>query len=165
MVKKLVVIFVTLAFVFAGCSAFPMDPDQTGATPAQGDPNSPVTNETPDVVKGQRSPLDPLPDEDKMSRASASVVKSEILMLESYPMQITLTIEGTLPTPCHHLRAKVNPPDADNHINVEVYSMVDPGEICIQVLQEYKSSIPLGSYEAGTYTIMINGQKAGEFTQ
>lgn len=33
---------------------------------------------------------------------------------------------GGLPTPCNQLRAAVSPPDADNKIMVDVYSVSDP---------------------------------------
>jgi hypothetical protein len=76
-----------------------------------------------------------------------------------------LNLKGTLSTPCHHLRAKVNQPDAENRIQVEVYSIHDPDEICIQMLEEYETNIPLGSFPDGSYTIWVNGEQVGEFTQ
>jgi hypothetical protein len=76
---------------------------------------------------------------------------------------------GSLPTPCHALRVAVAPPDADNHIAVDVYTVVDPNQICTQVLAELDETIPLGSfptetYPSGTYTVIVNGETAGEFT-
>jgi hypothetical protein len=100
-----------------------------------------------------------------MRRGEATISESDVLLLESYPVQVMLSLSGTLSTPCHHLRAKVNPPDAQNRIQVEVYSLYDPDEICIQVLQEFETNIPLGSYTKGSYTVWLNGEQVGEFTQ
>jgi hypothetical protein len=100
-----------------------------------------------------------------MKRGEATVTESDVLLLESYPVQVMLNLKGTLSTPCHHLRAKVNPPDSENRIQVEVYSLYDPAEVCIQVLQEYETNIPLGSFPNGSYTVWMNGKQIEEFTQ
>lgn len=111
-----------------------------------------------------RSPLDPLPNEEKMIRGSAFVQTSEIVTLESYPVQVVLKINGTLPTPCHELRAKVSEPDENKNIDVELYSLTKPGAMCIQVLEPFEESIPLGSFKSGEYTVSINGQEVGNFS-
>ena len=111
------------------------------------------------------SPLDPLPGEDDMARGEATITTSQLLVMESYPLQIAIEVSGTLPTPCHHLRANVQEPDQENVIQVEVYSLVDPSEICVQVLETYEASIPLGSYPDGAYTVYLNGEYLGDFTQ
>ena len=70
---------------------------------------------------------------------------------------------GDLPTPCHDLRAIINPPDEENKIVVEVYTVVNPDVICAQVLQPFEESLDLGTFSAGHYTVWINGEMAGEF--
>ena len=128
-------------------------------SPSTQSPDAPVSSED------QPSPLDPIPGEEKMARGEATISESNVLLLESYPVQVVLSLKGSLSTPCHHLRAKVNPPDAQNRIQVEVYSLYNPDEICIQMLQEVETSIPLGSYSKGSYTVWLNGKQVGEFTQ
>jgi inhibitor of cysteine peptidase len=110
-------------------------------------------------------PLEPLPNEASMSRGEVTISSQELLIMESYPLQVALLIEGTLPTPCHMLRVEVSEPDDENRIMVEAYSLVDPTVICAQVLQEFDENIPLGSYPDGTYTVLLNGEEVGEFTQ
>ena len=123
----------------------------------------PPSSGTPGT-EAPRSPLDPLPDEDKMIRGSAFVDTSEIVMMESNPVQVVLKVNGTLPTPCHELRAEVSEPDENNQINVELFSLTKPGKMCIQVLEPFETSIPLGSYQSGDYTVYINGTEAGTFS-
>jgi len=135
------------------------------ASPPKEVPSSPVSSGEQPTGATPVSPLDPIPGEATMKRGEVTIEKSEVLLLESYPVQVTLSLKGTLPTPCYHLRAKISRPDTENRIQVEVYSLYDPTEICIQMLQAFDTSIPLGSYPAGSYTVWLNGSKIGEFTQ
>jgi len=82
---------------------------------------------------------------------------------KSHPPQIMLVLRGSLPTPCHHLRVAVNAPDAANRITIEVYSVVDPNRVCVQVLAPLDANIPLGSFAAGHYSVWVNGEQIGEF--
>jgi len=84
-------------------------------------------------------------------------------VLESFPPQFRLNLKGVLPTPCHKLRVQMPAPDDQNRIQVEVYSVVDPLMICIQVLQEFEVSIPLENLPAGQiYAVWVNGVQVGE---
>jgi hypothetical protein len=71
-------------------------------------------------------------------------------------------VEGSLPTPCHELRAVVSEPNAQNQIPVEMYSLVDPNVECIQMLEAFEADISLGSYSSGSYTVLVNGEEAGQ---
>ena len=86
----------------------------------------------------------------------------EIIQRESYPVQIALVLQGSLPTPCHELRTEVAQPDEQGRIVVDVYSLVDPDEVCIQVLQPFEETVELGSYTQGTFTVWVNGEMVGE---
>lgn len=88
---------------------------------------------------------------------------AELLILESYPIQVNLYISGNLPTPCNQLRVKVNDPDASNRIYIEVYSVSNPDTICVQVLQPFDTTISLGSFSPGHYKVYLNGEMIGEF--
>jgi hypothetical protein len=111
------------------------------------------------------SPLEPLPNEASLSRGDVIINSTDLIVMESDPLQIALQIEGTLPSPCHKLRVDLNEPDDQNRIVIEVYSLVDPNENCIQVIEPFEANIPLGSYPDGSYTVILNGEKVGDFTQ
>ena len=100
-----------------------------------------------------------------LSRGEVFTTSQELLVKESYPLQVSLHLTGSLPTPCHQLKVEVSEPDADNIIVVDAYSLVDPNEMCIQVLKAFDETVPLGSYGDGTYTVVVNGEEIGEFTQ
>ena len=74
-----------------------------------------------------------------------------------------VNLNGSLPDPCHELRVVRSGPDAENRIDLDVYAVVDPGDICITVIEPFSASIPLGSFEGGTYSVWVNGEKLGEF--
>jgi hypothetical protein len=98
-----------------------------------------------------------------LTRGEAFLEAKSLATLESYPVQFMLQLKGELPTPCHKLRIAVEPPDKDNKVAVDVYSVVNPAEICIQVLAPFEVAFPLGSYPAGIYTLWVNGEMVAEF--
>lgn len=136
----------------------PTEPALNPPEPAL-NPTEPVTNETPVISNSYQ----PRQSDTHLIQGNVFLDSSEILTLESYPLQFTLHLKGSLPTPCHKLRVVVQPPDAQNQILIEVYSVVDPDKICIQVLEPFEISVPLGSYSTGKYTIYVNGEVIAEF--
>lgn len=111
---------------------------------------------------GTVQPWEPQPGDDKLQRGNVYLDSREILTQESNPPQFVLELKGNLPTPCHKLRVKVNPPDASGQIQVEVYSLVNPAEICIQVLEPFQVSVPLNDLSSGTYQVLVNQELVGE---
>ncbi len=149
--------------LLASCARLsgPINPGST--SPPKEVPSSPVSSGEQPAGVTPVSPLDPIPGEATMKRGEVNIEKSEVVLLGSHP-PTALSLKGTLPTPCYHLRAKISRPDTENRIQVEVYSLYDPTEICIQMLQAFDTSIPLGTYPDGNYTVWVNGSKIGEFT-
>jgi hypothetical protein len=109
-------------------------------------------------------PWEQQPGDDKLQRGNVYLDSQQILTLESFPPQFMLELKGNLPTPCHKLRVKVNPPDENQQIQVEVYSLANPAEICIQVLEAFQVSVPLKDLSSGVYQVLVNQQPAGELT-
>lgn len=99
-----------------------------------------------------------------MQRGPVYIDYHEILTLESFPPQFRLHVKGSLPTPCHQLRAVVDEPDEQNRIQVQIFSLVGPDIACTQVLEPFDASIPLGSQFKGSnaYSVYVNGEKVGE---
>jgi hypothetical protein len=99
-----------------------------------------------------------------LTRNSVTLESMEILTLESFPLQFTLALKGTLPTICHQLRVNINEPNSKNEINVEVYSVTDPNEVCALVVTPFEANIGLNSFPVGTYNILVNGESAGQIS-
>ena len=164
-----------ISFILAACAGAASQATQpwpSPTTPADtplpaGSPSPDDTAVSPPYPAGDESPLPawyPAPGDENLKRGEAFIDSADILTLESFPLQFMLHLEGSLPTPCHQLRVEVGEPDAQNRIDVEVYSVSDPDEVCIQVLQSFEENIPLGSFPSGTYAVYVNGEKVGEFT-
>ncbi len=129
-------------------------PDMAVTSPPQDDP---TTNEP------MENPLAPQPDDSKLTRGNVFIEESGLLIRESYPPQISLGLSGNLPTPCHQLRAEISDPNADNKIDVDVYTVVDPNLLCTQVLKPFQEYIDLGTFPSGHYSVWVNDELAGEF--
>ena len=131
-----------------------LPPDSPVTSPPQDDmpTNEPITN-----------PLAPQPDDSKLTRGEVFIDESGLVIRESYPPQISLMISGSLPTPCHQLRAEVHEPDPDNRISIDVYTVVDPDMMCTQVLKPFSEGINLGTFPSGHYSVWVNGASVGEF--
>jgi len=156
-------VFISFAVILAvsACApnAVPLPADSNPSYPSPSYPNPP---EAPTESPVAEEPIPQLPI-DGLERGAVFLESTDLLKSESLPLQFTLALNGNLPTPCHELRFNVKPPDAENKIMVEVYSVTSPDVICIQVLQPFEENIPLGSFPAGKYTVWVNGNQVAEF--
>lgn len=137
-------------------------PNDPHSAPVGSGEDTSVSSEDPQTPVNNFAPRDS--DKD-LQRSPAFFEKGafELLTMESYPPQFNLSITGSLPNPCHELRVQVAPPDKDNKIQLEIYSVVDPGMMCTEVLKEFQENINLGSFPEGHYEIYVNGEKVAEF--
>jgi len=163
--KYLTIVF-TIVLLIVACTQVPMPSQSPILEPNTLPPDAPVTSppqngstpmETPDMT------FAPKPNDTSLSREDVFINESGLLIRESFPPQITLSLSGDLPTPCHELRVEIKEPDPENKINVEVYSVVDPDQVCIQVLEPFQANIDLGTIPSGHYTVWVNGEMVGEF--
>jgi hypothetical protein len=145
-------------------SPYPVPLDQASSDttpwyPAPGTPGAPA----PGMV--MTTGFEPQPGDASLTRGEVflELDSSQLIIMESLPIQVTAVIIGNLPDPCHRLRVAVTAADADNRVNLEVYSLVDSAEACTTVLQPFAASIPLGTYSGGQFSVYINGELLGEF--
>ena len=159
-------ILFTIALLIGACTEVPMPSQFPVPGPNTLPPDAPVTSppqngsspmETPEM------PFAPNPDDINLSRGNVFINESGLVIRESFPPQITLSLSGDLSTPCHELRVNVQEPDSENKINVDVYSVVDPDRVCTQVLEPFQANIDLGTFPSGHYTVWVNEEMVGEF--
>ena len=124
-------------------------------------PDEPSSSEDP--VQGTPSPENwaPQPGDEDLVRGEVEVETTDILTLESFPPQYMLHVAGWKGNPCQQLRVVVSDPDDQNRIDVEIYTLIEPDAVCIQVLESLDINVPLGSFESGEYTVWVNGTQAG----
>ncbi len=140
------------------------EPAEVTSVPTQSAYPAPGTPGT-GTVAIPPSGYEPQPGDENLTRGQVflDMANSQVIVIASEPTQAIANLEGDLPDPCHQLRVVVTPPDANNMISLDVYSVVDPGAICTTVLEPFTASIPLGGYTTGTYTVLVNGEKLGDF--
>ena len=87
----------------------------------------------------------------------ADVTEIELLILESFPVQVMVVAKGYLPNPCTQIDQIIQSREGNNFfITLKTKSSQ---EACIQVLAPFEETIPLEVYglPAGTYTVNVNG--------
>ena len=90
----------------------------------------------------------------------ASVDEIDILILESFPVQINVIAKGYLPDPCTEISEILQEKEGDTFfITIKTYRPPGP---CIQIITPFEVKIPLNVYglPAGTYTVEVNGVQA-----
>lgn len=163
MSKKIVLIVAVIALVLSACStAFAQETTQAPvetpvSTPS---PDDPVSSD--DEAPAQDLSYVPQPGDDQLIRQDVEIVSADILTLESFPPQFMLHLTGNKGNPCDYLRILVSKSDEQYRINVEVYRLVDPAGICIQMLESFDVNVSLGALEAGHYEVYVNGVMEGE---
>ena len=152
--SELLTLIAIAAAVLAGCQN------------PQPEPLPPISADTPVSSETQVNPTQiagPATDEPEQLRGPVFIDQAELLIRESFPIQVDLHLAGSLPTPCATLRWTVGEPDEEGRIEVEAYSSQDAALACIQVLHEFEQNIPLGAYSTGSYSVWLNGEEIGEF--
>ncbi len=142
-----------LSLLASACTAITPRPLLTA------DPNKPVGDTSGTAVPAT-------PDDTGLLTGPGFISEADILILESFPVQIMLHITGELPTPCHQFRARISGPDDRNRIVVEAYSVYPSDQACIQVLEPFDENVPIPMAGApdGDYTVWLNGEQVGEFS-
>ena len=113
---------------------------------------------------GQPGPADLAPSpEPGVVRTEVTPAVTDIVFLETFPVQVRLIVEGELPNPCSHLGWYVMPGDDQGRIEVALYADEPTETACIQVVASYSQVIPIGAFERGSYAVFLNDQPVEEF--
>jgi len=106
-----------------------------------------------------------MPFDDGYARGEFFIDQVELHPNPINPAQTDLLVSGSLPTSCNQPRIEVNAPDANNQINIEIYSVAPSDAICTQALAPWEGVMAtLGNLPAGTYNVIVNSQPVGEFS-
>jgi len=118
----------------------------------------PIRIETPDNLYA------PVPEDAQFEKGPVIINNISLMIMEAYPDQIALGLDGSLPNPCHQLRIRVLPfTPGGGRVDVEAYSIVDRKVICESVLKIFSDNVPIGSYPPGVYDLYFNGAFVGTF--
>jgi len=87
----------------------------------------------------------------------AQVDEIEIVILETFPVQVQVIAKGNLPDPCTEI-SKIIQEREGNDFSITIKTYRPPG-FCIQVLTPFEEIIDLevSGLPAGIYTVDVNG--------
>jgi inhibitor of cysteine peptidase len=141
----------TIVFLLSGCGVRVIP---VGA-PAE-DPGRPVSSDDPTPALPVEVPI-----EGEVVSGQAMVEEIQILMLESFPVQVVAVVSGYLPDGCTRLTSAEVEQEDDTF--VVTLSTVRPADaMCTMALVPFEESItlPVHGLEAGDYTVVANGVSA-----
>ena len=121
---------------------------------------------TPILMTPQRSnPYAPQPGDDAMTRGGAEIISASVLVAESFPPQISVSLAYRLRAPCFQLRISISQLDSQNRIQMEIYGLTPKDQPCnlMTLITPKETIISLGSFSAGQHTVWVNEQQVGEF--
>ena len=133
-------LLVLLVIVISGCGSQETETPESTAVAEATEPSEPTSTPLTDEVFGV-----------------ANVESVEILILESFPVQINLIIQGNLPNGCAEIDRTVVEQEGNN-FDVAVTTVQEPGQVCTEALVPFEEIVPLDvlGLEAGTYTVTVN---------
>ncbi|MBA2483810.1 MAG: hypothetical protein H0V39_05205 [Nitrosomonas sp.] len=95
-----------------------------------------------------------------------SVDSVQTTILESFPVQVNITVSGNKSVPCVELLPPAISRQDNLFIVVLAETQLGPAESCIAIIDPFETTFSLDVLElpAGTYTVRINGQVEDTFT-
>ncbi len=140
------VLVLLLALLLAGCGS----PEEETPTPVE-------IFETATPTAAAEPPTEPV-------YGLANVDSVEVLILESFPVQIHVSAQGFLPDSCTQIDDIIVQQEGQL-FGVAMTTVREPEQVCAQALVPFEESIPLDvlGLPAGTYTVAVNGVE-GSFT-
>ena len=133
-------LLILLVLVISGCGSQETETPEPTAVAEATEPSEPTSTPLTDEVFGV-----------------ANVESVEILILESFPVQINLIIQGNLPNGCAEIDRTVVEQEGNN-FDVAVTTVQEAGQVCTEALVPFEEIVPLDvlGLEAGTYTVTVN---------
>lgn len=136
-VRLTVVLFVIFTVALSGC----VDNGQNN-----------TDNETEEPTDGQNT------GGEEYVYGLANVESIDILILESFPVQVHVIAEGYLPDGCTEID-EIKSEREGNNFNISITTKRPKDAICTQAIESFRETIPLEvqGLSAGNYTVNVNG--------
>lgn len=93
---------------------------------------------------------------DEYQVSEVTIHTIDVLIAESFPVQVFVEISGYLPDPCWNAQEPVVEQNGDR-FEVEILGERKADEMCPQVVENYEETVDLGSPEPGVYLVSVNG--------
>ncbi|MEJ2749162.1 MAG: NBR1-Ig-like domain-containing protein, partial [Anaerolineae bacterium] len=137
--KPFILILMLLMFASAGCGGTEPEPTETPPPPTDAPPSEPVTG-------------------------MANVESIQILMLESFPVQVNARLRGVLPDGCTTID-QINTEKSGNDFTITMTTFRPADAVCTEATVPFDEVVALDvlGLDAGTYNVTANGV-SGTFT-
>jgi hypothetical protein len=163
-----IISFLVVVAVLAACGGAELgsggDSTVTSTTSTTLSPDAPVDSggDQPIVEPGPVGSIpEPRPPIDGSVSDEVSITGADLLIMESYPIQVSLQVDGEKPTPCHEIFWTVE--DSGEKIEITMISQVNSDQSCAQVIETFMISVPLGSWADESRDVYLNGELVGSF--
>ena len=149
----ILILLTTAVFTLAACGGSEPEPTDV-AVVAEPTPEIPAT-------------FTPVPEPTALTEpvfGLATVDSVQILMLESFPVQVNVQVRGELPNGCTEINDIITQTDG-TQFDVAITTVQQPDTVCTEAVVPFEEMVPLEveGLDAGTYTITVNGVQ-GSFT-
>jgi inhibitor of cysteine peptidase len=112
------------------------------------------------LVDADQPPTDLPPTGEPVEDGLAPVEEIQILMMESFPIQVAVLVEGYLPDGCTEID-EINQTfnDETNTFSVEITTVRPTDAVCTEAIVPFEERVSLDvrGLPAGTYTVDVNG--------
>ncbi len=166
--KRLFFAMLGLALAVAACGdpAVVGDggPTTTVGFTTSSNPDEPVDDDDdqPIVEPGPPGSIpQPRPPIDGNTEGEVWITSADLRIMESFPIQVMLDVNGDKPTPCHELFWTAE--DDGGTIDITMISQVAPEQVCTEVIEPFTIAVPLGSWAGETRQVRLNGEIVGSF--
>ncbi|MEX2251695.1 MAG: hypothetical protein WD895_06450 [Acidimicrobiia bacterium] len=165
MTMRRIISFGVVLTVLAACGGTELgsggDSPATSTTVSLDEPTEPGTDE-PIAEPGPVGSIpEPRPPIDGSVSGEVWITTTDLLIAESYPIQVSLRVDGDKPTPCHEIFWTAE--DTGEAIEITMISQVNSDQDCAQVIEPFSISVPLGSWAEMSRDVYLNGEMVGSF--
>ena len=112
----------------------------------------------------QPGQLEPQPGDALLTEGPVFLDSAEVKEAQDQAGTALVHLKGSLPSPCHGLRAQASPPDANNRIALHAYSVFNPDRMCAGLIVFFDAILPVNGLSMdGEYVLAVNGQDTLRF--
>lgn len=143
---RLLLLIMSILLLLMGCGNDGETPTEETAVSPTGEPATPTATASQPLL------------------GVATVDSIEVMIMESFPVQISVRVRGELPDGCTRI-SDVNTLRNGNEYNTTITTIRDADAVCTEALVPFEETIPLDveGIPAGSYTVNVNG-RTGSFS-
>lgn len=111
------------------------------------------------LPQGQAHPSRPAPAGDDVIKGFATIEALDVLILETYPVQVRVLARGYLQDACTEVDQVLVEGPTNSRFKITITTARPADAVCAQMLKTFQRSVPLDTagLPLGEYTVEVNG--------